>query len=158
MKHEQFRIGEEFWCGERRWRCTDVGSRVIVAICLEPRESDRWPSGSEAPPFGVRESSFDEYSIQGCSLRPDGDDDEDMGIERSEEYWRKKWFGKKYLFRVVGSDRVADDPMALAERFSIEVRTTGWAAAILRARTRRSKTGRRDVVVDVALALPAEDR
>jgi hypothetical protein len=28
----------EFWCSGRRWRCTDVGTRVVVGICLEPHE------------------------------------------------------------------------------------------------------------------------
>jgi hypothetical protein len=41
MEHSKFVIGLEFWCGEKRWRCTDVGTRVITAICLEPREMVR---------------------------------------------------------------------------------------------------------------------
>ena len=35
---EEFHIGLEFWCGAKRWRCADIGSRVIGAICLEPDE------------------------------------------------------------------------------------------------------------------------
>ena len=38
MHYSQFHIGLDFWCGGKRWRCTDVGSRVIVAISLEPHE------------------------------------------------------------------------------------------------------------------------
>ena len=38
MKREDFALGQEFWCGDKRWRCTDIGSRVIVAICLTPHE------------------------------------------------------------------------------------------------------------------------
>jgi len=38
MRHEEFRIGMEFWCGGRRWRCTDVGTRVVVGVFLEPHE------------------------------------------------------------------------------------------------------------------------
>jgi len=38
MKRSDFHIGLEFWCGGRRWCCTDVGSRVVVAISLEPHE------------------------------------------------------------------------------------------------------------------------
>ena len=38
MERKDFVIGQEFWCGGKRWRCTDIGSRVIVAICLEPHE------------------------------------------------------------------------------------------------------------------------
>lgn len=38
MKHDDFQIGQDFWCGGRRWRCTDIGTRVVVAICLDPHE------------------------------------------------------------------------------------------------------------------------
>lgn len=34
MKLEAFKIGTEFTCGDKLWRCTDVGSRTVVAICL----------------------------------------------------------------------------------------------------------------------------
>ena len=92
MTHDQFRIGLEFWCGTRRWRCTDVGSRVIVAISLEPHEvvqieritghprevrERRFmtddPSWLNGPPFAVAEHIFDEYSMEGCSLTPAAD-------------------------------------------------------------------------------------
>jgi len=32
MRHADFRIGAEFRCGGRLWRCTDIGTRAIVAI------------------------------------------------------------------------------------------------------------------------------
>jgi hypothetical protein len=87
MKHEEFRIGLEFWCGGRRWRCTDVGTRTVVGVCLEPHEvvaithdagassttrptittDDSWFVG---PPYAVPEEVFDEHSIEGCSLSP----------------------------------------------------------------------------------------
>jgi hypothetical protein len=38
MKHSESRIGLEFWCGGKRWCCTDVGTRVVTAISLEPHE------------------------------------------------------------------------------------------------------------------------
>ena len=38
MKHSDFAIGDEFWCGGRQWRCTDIGTRVIVAIRLDAVE------------------------------------------------------------------------------------------------------------------------
>ena len=38
MKHSDFHIGTEFFTAAGKWRCTDVGTRVIVAISLEPRE------------------------------------------------------------------------------------------------------------------------
>jgi hypothetical protein len=94
MRHEEFRIAQEFWCGGKRWRCTDVGSRVIVAICLEPHEvvssetdpdapdqrrESRYisddPSWFKGPPYAVVEEVFDEYSIEACALDR-GDDEE----------------------------------------------------------------------------------
>jgi hypothetical protein len=93
MRHEEFRIGMEFWCGGCRWRCTDVGTRVIVGICLEPHEvvtvtgkagasgttttrtitaDDSWFAG---PPYAVAEEVFDEHSLAGCSLLPDADNE-----------------------------------------------------------------------------------
>ena len=35
VKHDGFRIGETFWCGGQSWRCTDIGARTIVTICLD---------------------------------------------------------------------------------------------------------------------------
>jgi hypothetical protein len=86
MRHEEFRIGLEFSCGGKRWRCTDVGSRVVVAICLEPHEvmsseadidapgKRRYhqyitadPSWFNGPSYGVLEEVFDEYSLEACS-------------------------------------------------------------------------------------------
>jgi hypothetical protein len=89
MKLADFRIGQEFYCAGKRWRCTDVGSRVVVAICLEPHEvvsiTDTDPSARrdcrhvtdeppwfDGPPFAVIEEVFDEHSIQACSLAPSG--------------------------------------------------------------------------------------
>jgi hypothetical protein len=93
MKHEDFRIGTESWCGGRRWRCTDVGRRVVVGVCLKPHEvvtvtakgvesggstttprtarDESWLAG---PPYAVAEEVFDEYSIGACSRVRDGDE------------------------------------------------------------------------------------
>ena len=83
----------EFWCGGRRWRCTDVGTRVVVGVCLDPHEvvtltrevgagattmtqaistDESWFAG---PPYAVLEEVFDEHSLDGCSLSPDGDEE-----------------------------------------------------------------------------------
>ena len=35
MRHADFRIGAEFRCGGRLWRCTDIGTRTIVAIRID---------------------------------------------------------------------------------------------------------------------------
>ena len=89
MKHEEFRIGEEFWCGDHKWRCTDIGTRVVVAIRLGPHEiavatpGDKNPaelniqhkitddpSWLNGPPYAVAEHIFDEDSIECCSHTP----------------------------------------------------------------------------------------
>lgn len=89
MKHSDFCIGGTFFCGERVWRCTDIGTRTILAIRTDsvevqtssgdPNEAPtlRTLSGSEAeseglfkgPPYMIAESVFDEYDIQGCWLQ-----------------------------------------------------------------------------------------
>lgn len=83
----------EFWCGGRRWRCTDVGMRTVIAICLEPHQVVSVPGDVEAggmttartittddswlagPPYAVAEQVFDEDSVQGCRFSPDGADE-----------------------------------------------------------------------------------
>jgi len=86
MKLKDFSIGDEFLCGNKRWRCTDIGSRVVVAICLEPHvvtrlkingqkrvmqteisDNSSWFNG---PPYAVVEIVFDEYDMDDCSVAP----------------------------------------------------------------------------------------
>jgi hypothetical protein len=88
MRHGDFRIGVEFRCGGRLWRCTDIGTRTIVAIRIDRVEVGGSPalrrtlSGAEAeaegwfngPPYAVAESVFDENAIVGCSLGPGKED------------------------------------------------------------------------------------
>jgi Protein of unknown function (DUF2442) len=95
MEHHEFRIGMTFWCGDRPWRCTDVGTRVITAIELgphrvvesgpDPENPSRTirieymsndPSWLNGPPYGVAEEVFDEYDQQGCLIKPDKEDEE----------------------------------------------------------------------------------
>lgn len=82
MRHEDFTIGTEFRCGDRDWRCTDKGSRVVVAIRLDcvkvgsnnPRlrrtlnradaDAEGWFNG---PPYAVCEYVFDEDAQENCS-------------------------------------------------------------------------------------------
>ncbi len=72
MTFADAKIDHEFRCGNTRWRMTDVGTRVVVAIKIDPveiatsgdgritteiasfREADRrgWFNG---PPYGVAE-------------------------------------------------------------------------------------------------------
>jgi hypothetical protein len=90
MRHSDFRIGIDFWCGGKRWRCTDVGSRVVVATSLEPHEVvdcvpraegvtpgqlQRYftddPSWLVGPPYAVVECVFDEGDLAACSPNRD---------------------------------------------------------------------------------------
>jgi hypothetical protein len=83
MEHKDFTIGQEFLCGGKRWRCTDIGTRVIVAICLEDTEYVSHKDGEEVkrtltreeadaegwfngPPYSVPETVFDEDDMEGC--------------------------------------------------------------------------------------------
>jgi hypothetical protein len=65
MEHEEFTIGMEFMCGGKRWRCTDRGTRTVIAICLDTYPDD--PSWYNGPPYAVAESVFDEYDRQACA-------------------------------------------------------------------------------------------
>ena len=88
MKHSDFQIGTEFFTETGRWRCTDVGTRVITAISLEPRDMVRMQGGAHGdqteesfvsndpldlvgPPYMVGEHVFDEYDLDGCYATKD---------------------------------------------------------------------------------------
>ena len=82
MELSDFAIGETFWTHVGAFRCTDVGTRVVVAVKLGPREIGRaekvdgelritkridddasWLNG---PPYAVDEVVFDENELLGC--------------------------------------------------------------------------------------------
>jgi hypothetical protein len=67
VKHSDCEIGKTFWCGGRPWRCTDIGTRVIVAIRLDHDDDPTWYSG---PPYAVGEISLNEFDLEGCSPEP----------------------------------------------------------------------------------------
>ncbi len=67
MRHSDFRIGTEFFTATGRWRCTDVGTRTVVAIKLDKRD----PSWYYGPPYAVVEVVFDENDLEGTSLSAD---------------------------------------------------------------------------------------
>ncbi|WP_444928014.1 hypothetical protein ACJJI4_10370 [Microbulbifer sp. TRSA002] len=67
MKISEFSMGLDFWCGDKKWRCTDIGSRVITAICISDHEDD--PSWFNGPPYACAESVFDEYDQEGCAIK-----------------------------------------------------------------------------------------
>ena len=83
MKHADFSLGMVFWSADRQWRCTDVGSRVIVAIRIDVVEvastapNRRRPLNREeaaaagwfnGPLYAVSEAVFDEDDLEGCLL------------------------------------------------------------------------------------------
>jgi len=82
MELSDFAIGETFWTHVGAFRCTDVGTRVVVAVKLGPREIGRAekvdgelritkridddPSWLNGPPYAVEEVVFDENELLGC--------------------------------------------------------------------------------------------
>jgi hypothetical protein len=66
MRHDEFTVGLEFFTAAGRWRCTDVGTRVVVAILLDAPN----PSWYHGPPYAITETVFDEYDLDGCSTDP----------------------------------------------------------------------------------------
>lgn len=63
MKHSDFRIGLEFTMSDARWRCTDVGTRTVIAIKLDHPEDPSWYRG---PPYAVLESVLDDTDLIAC--------------------------------------------------------------------------------------------
>ena len=96
MELSDFVIGETFWTHAGAFRCTDIATRVVVAVKLGPREVSRDasvdgelritkridddPSWLDGPPYAVEEVVFDENELSGCfrteaELRGDDEDD-----------------------------------------------------------------------------------
>jgi hypothetical protein len=68
MKHSDFRIGLEFMSGPGfLWRCTDIGTRTILAIQLDRDD----PNSYRGPPYIAKEVVFDEHDIVDCYLTQD---------------------------------------------------------------------------------------
>ena len=87
MEFSEFQIGETFWCSGKEYRCTDVGTRVVVAIridCVEavhyvsfgasnitiPYEQAEKYGWFNGPPYAVAEQVFDEDDFAACELHP----------------------------------------------------------------------------------------
>lgn len=83
MKHSQCAIGTTFFTATGAWRCTDIGTRVVVALSLGPRLTVRCtrhadgtlteerqlsddPADLIGPPYSVVETVFDEYDVDRC--------------------------------------------------------------------------------------------
>lgn len=78
MKHQDFYIGLEFVAsGGFRWRCTDVGTRTILAIQLNG-SGQAWHEG---PPYIAMEVVFDELELTRCHLT-----DADALVSAASEY------------------------------------------------------------------------
>jgi len=56
MEKEDFEIGKHFWTGSGEWICTDIGTKVIVAI--------KYDDDDEI------ETVFNHFDFGGCSLEP----------------------------------------------------------------------------------------
>lgn len=64
MKINDFKIGQTFHgSGNFLWLCTDIGTRTITAIFLDPKKEDIWFKG---PPYDVNEVVFNEIDMQLC--------------------------------------------------------------------------------------------
>ncbi len=62
MRHQDFAIGQEFETETGTWRCTDVGTRTVVAIKISAYDDPSWFDG---PPYAVVEVVFDEDDMEG---------------------------------------------------------------------------------------------
>lgn len=63
MEREDFAIGKKFMTASGTWRCTDIGTRTIIAIKVSDRDDPSWLNG---PPYAVVEMVFDENDLGGC--------------------------------------------------------------------------------------------
>ena len=85
MKPSDFQIGCEVKSPAGRWRCTDVGTRTVVAIGIDLVETTALVDGHQArryltqeeadlegwfngPPYAVSEVVFDEGGMEECEI------------------------------------------------------------------------------------------
>ncbi len=107
MEHSEFEIGGAFATRHSLWRCTDIGTRVVVAIRLDSTESvevkvrqarrgpetrtvidpRKDPSWSNGPPHALAETVFDEYDLP--ARRPVADGDVAGWTPERERDWRR---------------------------------------------------------------------
>ena len=66
MEHSQFEIDKCFFTATGKWKCTDKGTRVIVAIKLDELDESLY----KGPPYAIVEYVFDEYDFGGCRFEP----------------------------------------------------------------------------------------
>lgn len=63
MKHGDFKIGIVFKTNGGTWRCTDIGTRTVIAIKIPDSHEVSWLNG---PPYAVSEIVFDENDLEAC--------------------------------------------------------------------------------------------
>ena len=63
MKHSDIAVGEEFLTATGIWRCTDIGTRTIIAIKVSDYDDPSWFNG---PPYAVAEVVFNEDDREAC--------------------------------------------------------------------------------------------
>ncbi len=82
MKKDEFFIGQEFYTATGKWRCTDIGTRVIVAIQLNQKDERNY----NGPPYSIPENVFDEYDMDGCSLDYDDFEEKKEKTVKNQKY------------------------------------------------------------------------
>lgn len=66
MTHSDFYIGLEFVSTAGFiWKCTDLGTRTVIAIQVTPGYDETWQVG---PPYALQEIVFDEEDLKSCYL------------------------------------------------------------------------------------------
>ena len=65
MRYSDFSMGLEFWLGSRKYRVTDIGTRVIVAIQSNIFDEEEFDPG---PPYASMEYVLDEHDQIACTL------------------------------------------------------------------------------------------
>jgi hypothetical protein len=64
MNHSEFKIGENFFAQAGfEWQCTDIGTRTILAVLVNPEPFHEFIKG---PPYISNEKVFDENEIKNC--------------------------------------------------------------------------------------------
>jgi hypothetical protein len=79
----------EFFSDGGHWRCTDVGTRTVIAIKLDaPDES--WYHG---PPYAVAEHVMDEFDLETCYPTRELRDQHFPDLPTDVNHPRKQWGG-----------------------------------------------------------------
>jgi hypothetical protein len=89
MKLSQFKKGKKFWMSGQQWICTDIGTRIVTAICIgtdgtveittcelldngkrvETVNKEPYKDWMKGPPYAIAETIIDEYDQEACFVR-----------------------------------------------------------------------------------------